>query len=748
MLLNTLDLEEQRKRLNGKEVKLTEICAEVDVPKDIKKYRPRIIAFKLNAEILEALPEIIHRSNGKLFQRVWDNTAEDVRKSLNRALRIDDIMEHVWKPAYKEWKALHQRLKTGEIFFREFDRLCGHIDLEILPKEFLILEDGKKSDWIKERVEQITSYKNLQNCLDGASIIKRVVKEFELKGDFQPVKQIWKMTEGKNMKMNSLNKSYLETFAVLSDVDERKINCLLKFVESKNLVNWLKKKMKNLKELKFFVNLAYISTGDKGLEIAKVRCLNSAAIGYAPLIFNLKSNCDYKLFLKRCEKVWNVLLKNPNLPTELLDTCRELKWLKIVDKSQGNVQITSLAQAEAINLNGTYYIGSHKTGDAVQRNGQHQLQLSDALKLRVIDKDGKLEQEYNYEQLHDLQSRLMLVAGKAEMGKDDVDRFMLFTVKFRCDPQSVTCAFVSFGEREKSTIIGKIDAVNKDVCFFIPKIAKFLEQCHEKWLEFIDRKREDYYILNYFNIEQMVILQHELVKMGFECEPSDLIYPLLSIIKHDCTREDLVNAMKEAKDELKQMDKVEEEGVPEEEEVQEEDDSKAAERKFVLEMVNYGFSEDLARKALKYVTPNQILKGIAWCAKHEEDMETSPTDGTPEQNQEQTFSGWITGDLPSATVAARLWQDISNGASQGLPSSVDTLIENLEKLWGKFVGSISSSVKDYLSVEHLALILRKLVPDKDLLIFATVVDLLESVAIEHVEFLAFVFDAEARSFER
>lgn len=41
-------------------------------------------------------------------------------------------------------------------------------------------------------------------------------------------------------------------------------------------------------------------------------------------------------------------------------------------------------------------------------------------------------------------------------------------------------------------------------------------------------------------------------------------------------------------------------------------------------------------------------------------------------------------------------------------NSVDSLIENLEKLWVTFVTSISSSVSDYLSVEHLALILRKL----------------------------------------
>ena len=73
-----------------------------------------------------------------------------------------------------------------------------------------------------------------------------------------------------------------------------------------------------LQELKVFVDLAYISTGDDGMEIAKVRCLQSAAIGYAPLIFNLDLNCDYKVFLDRCEEVWKALDSNPNLPNELV----------------------------------------------------------------------------------------------------------------------------------------------------------------------------------------------------------------------------------------------------------------------------------------------------------------------------------------------------------------------------------------------------------------------------------------------
>ena len=41
-------------------------------------------------------------------------------------------------------------------------------------------------------------------------------------------------------------------------------------------------------------------------------------------------------------------------------------------------------------------------------------------------------------------------------------------------------------------------------------------------------------------------------------------------------------------------------------------------------------------------------------------------------------------------------------------NSLDILIENLGKLWQTFVTSISSSVSDYLSVEHLALILKRL----------------------------------------
>jgi hypothetical protein len=52
--------------------------------------------------------------------------------------------------------------------------------------------------------------------------------------------------------------------------------------------------------------------------------------------------------------------------------------------------------------------------------------MSDILKLTVPEQEGKRElKNYTFSQLQDLQSRLMLVAGKAEKGSDSVDRFTM-----------------------------------------------------------------------------------------------------------------------------------------------------------------------------------------------------------------------------------------------------------------------------------------------------------------------------------
>lgn len=63
--------------------------------------------------------------------------------------------------------------------------------------------------------------------------------------------------------------------------------------------------------------------GDMG--IAKVKCLQAATTGYAPLIFNLGNHCDYSKFLYQCKLVWKELKVNPNLPMNLVSKKKETK---------------------------------------------------------------------------------------------------------------------------------------------------------------------------------------------------------------------------------------------------------------------------------------------------------------------------------------------------------------------------------------------------------------------------------------
>lgn len=196
-LANTSKLEEQIKRIpTFDRVSLKNICDKVEVPKDIKKYQPKVIAFEVDRYILDTLPEMIRCTKGNIFIITWDKFATEFRKTILRPLEIDELIEHVWKPTFEEWQHLHHRLKTGEIFFSEFERICGQFDQKTLKREFLLLE-GVESDeeihWIQERIDQMNKYRNLQNCLDGASVIMEVVEEFELKGNFNAIEQILKL---------------------------------------------------------------------------------------------------------------------------------------------------------------------------------------------------------------------------------------------------------------------------------------------------------------------------------------------------------------------------------------------------------------------------------------------------------------------------------------------------------------------------------------------------------------------------
>ncbi len=67
------------------------------------------------------------------------------------------------------------------------------------------------------------------------------------------------------------------------------------------------------------VDLAMIrAAGQSDLEVGKVSCLLSAVTGYAPLIYDLQKNADYKQLLKCCSDVRRALDRDPELPINIV----------------------------------------------------------------------------------------------------------------------------------------------------------------------------------------------------------------------------------------------------------------------------------------------------------------------------------------------------------------------------------------------------------------------------------------------
>lgn len=127
---------------------------------------------------------------------------------------------------------------------------------------------------------------------------------------------------------------------------------------------------------------------------------------------------------------------------------------------------------------------------------------------------------------------------------DGCELFLHWCVKIVCNPNSKVCVIIRFGsDQESQSIRTRVDEENKDVILVTQQLARFLEQCHVQWLNYIDRTRDNYFCLTYFTIDQMVILQKELVKVESAEGPSPLIFHLLSAVKKGCTKQDLAKAI-------------------------------------------------------------------------------------------------------------------------------------------------------------------------------------------------------------
>ena len=169
--------------------------------------------------------------------------------------------------------------------------------------------------------------------------------------------------------------------------------------------------------------------------------------------------------------------------------------------------------------------------------------------------------------------------------------FNCWKANFLCDDAREACVILDFGENSEQL---KGNRRNHPLEEFINALANVFENCHTEWLKYLSDKRDQYLELNFFTISQLVFLQKELIKIGTDVEPSDLIFPLLSLIKPECSMSDIQQAMQKAKDEVFQMEETEEVASDMEDAPVEKEET---EQHFIQELINAGYSEQLAQAA-------------------------------------------------------------------------------------------------------------------------------------------------------
>ncbi|XP_072522974.1 E3 ubiquitin-protein ligase rnf213-alpha-like isoform X2 [Salminus brasiliensis] len=465
-----------------------------------------------------------------------DETEPQLRTDAE-SFSLELIYTEIFEPCYHQYKSLYTSLENGTITFQVVDSVFEvykgryeelRKDLETMCK--INPKDNKR--WIKGRIRQIQQYHDLHLALESAKVISDVKEYLCPEGNFKTLDTLLEFSTAdfKEKSLDRIDENLISAKEVLADVTEARRLCLRELSLRRNFVTWVKQALREISQLKVFVDLATISAGENAMDVDRVACFHDAVLGYSSMLYGLSVDSDFDAFRKALQKLWQALENDKDIPKKLRDSARHLDWLRTVKESHGSVELSSLSLATAINARGVYTISApnHK-----------KICMQTALKLDVPEEheEGQEIRCYSLEDVRDLQNKLMLMSGKAEQNNevehftevfDHVQRlagifldllsagnplFRRWEVKITCSDTmlksdnlispAISMDFNLSSIQDTITVEG--NAVEQ-----LPELCKNMERYLSDWKKFMDKQRSENYFLNYYTAEQIVYLCEQL----------------------------------------------------------------------------------------------------------------------------------------------------------------------------------------------------------------------------------------------
>ncbi|XP_053385748.1 E3 ubiquitin-protein ligase RNF213-like [Mercenaria mercenaria] len=699
-----------------------------------------VVSEQLKDHVLSMISKIGNLDDSICFRIQWKDIAA-LRLNKDSIISLEELHDNVYEPVVERLHEIEKGISTGSITFNEMEKLIGQYyedNLEQMTCELTKVCLNTSGKTVRHRIEQ---YKHGKDIILSAEIAREIMDIqiiYGLSGDFQQIEKICSL-DIQSLPLNEIKGDLIKTSKALCSFSKTKLTCLKKFAKCHELVLWLQESMSQdgLRELKVFVDLAMMSAGDDTEKVSRVQSLHAGVTGYSSLVFGLQQDSDYVQFINQCVPVFHELDNTPLLPEKLEHANRFLHWFKEIEQAHGAVEVTSFVQAEVINECGIYKIGTHvwdRPNDSdfnVFNSTVAELtEINQILKLTVlVDKSHEVPKEYTYDKLQDLQSRLMLVAGEAENSKRSVERFSLvldgvvrlcniymklvrsgcmlfqnFAIKLYCDtnPDRPVCAILEF-ENENIRQLKCRKTADEQLEDVMHKMASSMERYLTEWLDYVDSNRKKYPELNYFTINQLVILKREIAKINDNKEPTHLLYPILHDLKKNCKPDDVKEAHILATQELETQ--AEQKGKNEvAEPVETDKDSK--ENEFVQALIDAEYSR-LVPFALQKFSPDfNISEGLCWCLENEENVEQKEA-AQSETIIQETELGSVVPDsaknlISIDAVILRAMDDSSQF------DRCEAMLSKLNEIWNDFIQSISTNMKGFISLNHLGSLLRQL----------------------------------------
>uniref|UniRef100_A0A8C3ET01 RING-type E3 ubiquitin transferase n=1 Tax=Corvus moneduloides TaxID=1196302 RepID=A0A8C3ET01_CORMO len=540
--------------------------------------KPLQTFYSLRPELKEFVHKIHSFKDSVVFQQFWEEAAqkageeyvcdspeeeeeEEAEEENVPELDLDDVLSSVIRPCFDNYAMLYDDLRSGSLTLSAVDRIFREFtnhpkDLRAELNTICGLWPEEDRDWVDQRVQQIQQYHEMHLTFDAAKIIAHVKESLGLSGDFSILENLLHIVSisdfGSTQKLDSISPELVQAKKLLQGITVPRRGCLRELAQQKEFVCWVREALKDINELKVFVDLASISAGENDMDVDRVACFHGTVHGYSSLLYELRQDSGFEDFMRCLQKLWRALDSDEALPEKLRASAQHLEWLKTVKESHGSVELSSLSLAAAINSRGVYVLRAPADGQKVS--------LDSVLRFTLPGSSGDAEASWKYSlaELRELQNKLMLMSAKGEQGlvverfsevfsnvqrlaQAFIDLYSAGNMLFRswlaqvyCSPERESCVLIDFS-------LGPIPVLEGqgDIAAVLPALCKTMESFLESWKSFMYTKRFEHFYLNYYSAEQLVYLCSELGRGT----PSQAALMMLSFLSRDCTEQDVLGAL-------------------------------------------------------------------------------------------------------------------------------------------------------------------------------------------------------------